>query len=150
MIATSQRGVQEMVMQITGHTKQLWITSAVYPTALLMIWLLAGHGLNVAVLVVTAGSITANSFAAGVLQHKTDWFRVDFRGMSRIFLAGIAASMLGILMTEWIHPFVAGALAFVLFIAFLRVTRPFSNNEIHAMEKVVGARAVRLLKGFAG
>jgi O-antigen/teichoic acid export membrane protein len=149
MIATSQRGVQEMVMQITGHTKQLWITSAVYPTALVLIWLLAGHGLNVAVLVVTAGSIIANSLAAGVLQHKTDWFRVDFRGMSRIFLPGIAASLLGILMTEWIQPFVAGALAFVLFIAFLRVGRPFNTGEIHAMERVVGARAVRLLKGFA-
>jgi O-antigen/teichoic acid export membrane protein len=149
MIATSQRGVQEMVMQITGHTKQLWITSAVYPLALLLIWLLAGHGLNVAVLVVTAGSITANSLAAGVLQHKTDWFRVDFRGMSRMFLAGIAASLLGILMTEWIQPFVAGALAFVLFIAFLRIGRPFSNGEIHAMERVVGPRAMRLLKGFA-
>jgi O-antigen/teichoic acid export membrane protein len=149
MIATSQRGVQEMVMQITGHTKQLWITSAVYPTALLMIWLLAGHGLNVAVLVVTAGSIIANSLAAGVLQHKTDWFRVDFRGMSRMFLAGIAASLLGILAAQWIHPFVAGALAFVLFIAFLRVGRPFSTGEIHAMERVVGPRAVRLLKGFA-
>lgn len=149
MIVTSQRGVQEMVMQITGHTKQLWITSAVYPTALFLIWLLAGHGLNVAVLVVTAGSITANSLAAAVLQRKTDWFRVDFRGMSRMFMAGIAASLLGILLKEWIHPFVAGALAFVLFIAFLRVGRPFSTGEIHAMERVVGARAIRVLKGFA-
>ena len=149
MVATSQRGVQEMVMQITGHTKQLWITSAVYPLALLMIWLLAGHGLNVAVLIVTAGSITANSLAAGVLQQKTDWFRVDWRGMSVMFLAGLAASLLGILATARIAPFVAGALAFVLFIAFLRVGRPFNTGEIHAMERVVGARAVRLLKGFA-
>ena len=55
-------------MQITGHTKQLWITSVVSPLALLLIWLWPGYGLNVAVLIMTAGSMTANSLAAGVLQ----------------------------------------------------------------------------------
>jgi hypothetical protein len=149
MIATSQRGVQEMVMQITGHTKQLWVTSVVYPLALLLIWLLAGHGLNIAVLIVTAGSITANSLAAGFLQHKTDWFRVDWRGMAGMFLPGLAAALIGIFLTEWLRPFVAGAVAFVLFVLFLRIGRPFNNGEIHAVERVVGARAVRLLKGFA-
>jgi uncharacterized membrane protein YfcA len=101
------------------------------------------------VLIVTAGSITANSLAAGVLQHKTDWFRVDWRAMTVMFLAGIAASLLGILAAERLPPFVAGGLAFMLFIAFLRVGRPFKTGEIHAMERVVGARAVRVLKGFA-
>lgn len=149
MVATSQRGVQEMVMQITGHTRQLWITSVVYPLTLLVIWLLAGYGLNVAVLVVTVGSLTANSIAASVLQHRTDWFRVDWRGMTVTFAAGLAAALLGLLAATWIHPFVAGAFALVLFVAFLRVGRPFNTGEIHAMERVVGARAVRLLKGFA-
>ena len=149
MVVTSQRGVQEMVMQITGHTKQLWVTSAVYPLALFMIWLVADYGLNVAVLVVTAGSILANSLAASVLQNKTDWFRVDWRGMTVMMLAGLAASGLGILLVEAIRPFAAGALAFVLFIAFLRVGRPFNTGEIRVVERVVGARAVRLLKGFA-
>lgn len=136
-------------MQITGHTKQLWITSVVYPLALLLVWMLAGHGLNVAVLIVTAGSIVANSLTAGVLQHKTDWFRVDWRSIVVMSLAGLAASLLGILLTEGIRPFVAGAVAFVLFVVFLRLGRPFNTGEIHAMERVVGARAVRLLKGFA-
>jgi O-antigen/teichoic acid export membrane protein len=149
MVATSQRGVQEMVMQITGHTKQLWITSAVYPLTLLLIWLLAGHGLNVAVLTVTTGSITANWLATSVLRRKTDWFRVDWRGMTVMFLAALAASLLGLLLAERVQPFVAGALAFLLFIAFLRVGRPFNTGEIHAMERVVGPRAVRLLRGFA-
>jgi O-antigen/teichoic acid export membrane protein len=149
MVATSQRGVQEMVMQITGHTRQLWITSAVYPLALLMIWLLAGYGLNVAVLIVTAGSLAANSLATSVLQRNTDWFRVDWRSITVMFVAGFAASMLGILAGTVIPPFVAGALALALFIGFLRIGRPFSNGEINAMERVVGARAVRLLKGFA-
>jgi O-antigen/teichoic acid export membrane protein len=149
MVVTSQRGVQEMVMQITGHTKQLWVTSAVYPLALVMIWLLADYGLNVAVLVVTAGSILANSLAASVLQNKTDWYRVDWRGMTVMMLAGLAASGLGILLVEAIPPFAAGAIAFVLFIAFLRVGRPFTTGEIRIVERVVGARAVRLLKGFA-
>ena len=57
--------------------------------------------------------------------------------------------LLGILLTEVIHPFVAGGIAFVLFILFLRLGRPFNSPEIHAIERVMGARAVRLLKGFA-
>jgi O-antigen/teichoic acid export membrane protein len=149
MIATSQRGVQEMVMQITGHTRVLWITSIVSPLALLLIWLFAGYGLNVAVLIMTAGSMTANWLAAAVLQWKTDWFRVDWRGMTAIFLPGLAAAVLGILMLGWTRPLVAGAFAFLFFLLFLRIGRPFNAPEIGAVERVVGERAVRLLRGFA-
>jgi hypothetical protein len=66
-----------------------------------------------------------------------------------MLVAGLVASGLGMLLIEAIRPFAAGALAFVLFIAFLRVGRPFNTGEIHIVERVVGARAVRLLKGFA-
>jgi O-antigen/teichoic acid export membrane protein len=149
MIATSQRGVQEMVMQITGHTRALWITSVVAPIALLLIWLCAGFGLNVAVLIMTAGSLTANWLAAGVLQAKTDWFRVDWRGMTAIFLPGLLAAVLGVLLTGWTPPLVAGAAALVLFVMLLRIGRPFNDLEIGAVERVVGGRAVKLLRGFA-
>ena len=126
MVATSQRGVQEMVMQITGHTRALWITSVVSPLALLMVWRLAGYGLNVAVLIITAGSMIANSLAAGVLQVKTDWFRVDWRGMAAIFLPGLVGAALGIILIGWFAPLVAGGLALLLFVMFLRVGRPFN------------------------
>jgi O-antigen/teichoic acid export membrane protein len=149
MVATSQRGVQEMVMQITGHTRALWITSVVSPLALLMVWLFGGHGLNVAVLIITAGSITANSLAAGVLQVKTDWFRVDWRGMTAIFLPGLVGAALGIVLIGWFAPLTAGAIALLLFVMFLRVGRPFNVNELGAVERVVGKRATRLLRGFA-
>jgi O-antigen/teichoic acid export membrane protein len=149
MIATSQRGVQEMIMQITGHTRVLWITSIVSPLALLLIWTFAGYGLNVAVLIMTAGSMTANWMAAGVLQFKTDWFRVDWRGMAAIFLPGMAAAVVGILLLDWARPLIAGALALMFFVAFLRVGRPFNDGEMGAVERVVGKRAVRLLRGFA-
>ena len=149
MIATSQRGVQEMVMQITGHTRALWITSVVAPIALLLIWLCAGFGLNVAVLIMTAGSLTANWLAAGVLQAKTDWFRVDWRGMTAIFLPGLLAAVLGVLLTGWTPPLVAGAAALVLFVMLLRIGRPFNDLEIGAVERVVGGRALKLLRGFA-
>lgn len=149
MIATSQRGVQEMVMQITGHTRLLWITSLVSPVALLMIWLFAGYGLNVAVLIMTAGSMTANWLAAGVLQSRTDWFRVDWRGMAAIFLPGLAAAVVGFLLTGWTRPLVAGAFALAAFVMFLRIGRPFNGGEVGAVERVVGRRAVRLLRGFA-
>ena len=149
MVATSQRGVQEMVMQITGHTRALWITSIVSPLALLMVWLFGGHGLNVAVLIITAGSITANSLAAGVLQVKTDWFRVDWRGMTAIFLPGLVGAALGIVLIGWFAPLTAGAIALLLFVMFLRVGRPFNVSELGAVERVVGKRATRLLRGFA-
>ena len=135
MVATSQRGVQEMVMQITGHTRALWITSIVSPLALLMVWLFGGHGLNVAVLIITAGSITANSLAAGVLQVKTDWFRVDWRGMTAIFLPGLVGAALGIVLIGWFAPLIAGAIALLLFVMFLRIGRPFkSANSVRWSE----------------
>lgn len=149
MVATSQRGVQEMVMQITGHTRALWITSVVSPLALLMVWRLAGHGLNVAVLIITAGSMIANSLAAGVLQVKTGWFRVDWRGMAAIFLPGLVGAALGIILIGWFAPLVAGGLALLLFVMCLRVGRPFNVRELGAVERAVGKRATRVLRGFA-
>jgi hypothetical protein len=149
MIATSQRGVQEMVMQITGHTKALWVTSVMSPLALFMVWLFARHGLNVAVLIVCAGSMSANWLAAGVLHTKTDWFRVDWRGMAAIFLPGLAAALFGRTLANWLPPFVAAGIALLVFVVFLRVGRPFAATELGAVERVVGKRAVRLLRGFA-
>jgi hypothetical protein len=149
MIATSQRGVPEMVMQITGHTRALWITTLVSPAALVLVWLLAKYGLNVAVLIVTAGSMVANWLAAGVLHTKTSWFRVDWRGMAAIFVPGVVAAGIGIALKSWIPPMAAAAVALVLFILFLRIGRPFDVSEIGTMERVVGKKAVRLLRGFA-
>jgi len=149
MIATSQRGVQEMVMQITGHTKALWITSIISPLALFAVWYFAKHGINVAVLIVTAGSMTANWLAAGVLQAKTDWFRVDWRGMAAIFLPGLAAAGIGLLLADRIEPLIAAGVALAVFVLFLRIGRPFNGHEIDAVGRLAGKRATRLLRGFA-
>jgi hypothetical protein len=149
MIATSQRGVQEMVMQITGHTRALWLTTLVSPLALFLVWLVSGHGLNFAVLVITAGSLVSNSLATGVLQSRTDWFRVDWRGVSAIGIAGAVAAGLGILARGEIPVLLAGVGAFCLFVLFVRIGRPFSAGEIGAVERVVGPRAMTVLRGFA-
>lgn len=149
MIATSQRGVQEMVMQITGHTRALWLTTLVSPLALFLVWLVSGHGLNFAVLVITAGSLVSNSLATGVLQSRTDWFRVDWRGVSAIGIAGAVAAALGILARGEVPVLLAGVGAFCLFVLFVRIGRPFSAGEIGAVERVVGKRAMTVLRGFA-
>lgn len=149
MIATSQRGVQEMVMQITGHTRALWLTTLVSPLALFLVWLVSGHGLNFAVLVITAGSLVSNSLATGVLQSRTDWFRVDWRGVSAIGMAGAVAAGLGILARGEMPVLLAGVGAFCLFVLFVRIGRPFSAGEIGAVERVVGKRAMMVLRGFA-
>jgi O-antigen/teichoic acid export membrane protein len=149
MIAASQRGVQEMVMQITGHTRALWITTVASPIALLMVWLFAKQGLNVAVLIVTAGSMTANWLASWVLQVRTDWFRVDWRGMAAIFLPGLAAGAVGMALALWMKPLYAGALAPLFFVLFLRIGRPFNVSEIRTVERAIGKRAAGVLRGFA-
>lgn len=149
MIATSQRGVQEMVMQITGHTRALWLTSVVKPVALLLVWFFAPQGLNVAVVIVTAGSLLSNALATRVLRRKTDWFRIDWRGTAAIVLPGLNAAVLGILLTDRTQPLVAGAIALVVFLVFVRMARPFNSGEVGAVERVMGARATRVLKGFA-
>ena len=149
MIATSQRGVQEMVMQITGHTRALWITTVVSPIALFMVWLFSRFGLNVAVLIVTMGSMTANWLASWVLQSRTDWFRVDWRGMAAIFLAGLPAGAVGKGLALWINPLVAGAITPLFFLAFLRISQPFKQSEIRPLERALGARVAGVLRGFA-
>jgi O-antigen/teichoic acid export membrane protein len=149
MIAASQRGVQEMVMQITGHTRALWITTLVSPIALLLVWLYARRGLNVAVLIITAGSMTANWLASWVLQARTDWFRMDWRGMAAIFLPGLAAGGAGMLMALWMNPLYAGALAPLLYLLFLRIGRPFNASEIQVIERAAGMRVARVLRSFA-
>ena len=148
MIATSQRGVQEMVMQITGHTKILWITSIVSPLALLGVWLFADYGLTVAVSIVTAGSLTANWLAASVLRGKIDWFRFDRRGMLAIFLPGLAAAGIGLYLARWTGPLPAAAIALALFGVFLCFGRPFDEREVNVIERVVGQPAARLLRGL--
>jgi O-antigen/teichoic acid export membrane protein len=149
MIATSQRGVQEMVMQLTGHTRALWITTVISPLALVVVWLFAGYGLNVAVLIVTAGSITANALAAGVLRVKTDWFRIDWRGSLAIAVPGLGAAAIGIALLERLHPFIAAGVALASFVLLLRLGRPFRSSEIGIVERVVGRRAVRVVRGFS-
>jgi O-antigen/teichoic acid export membrane protein len=149
MIATSQRGVQEMVMQITGHTRALWITTVVSPIALCAVWYFSRYGMNIAVLIVTTGSMTANWLATWVLQSRTAWFRVDWRGMGAIFLPGIVAGVCGTLASHRIKPFVAAALALLLYLALLRFSRPFTHNEIRPLERALGQRAGGVLRGFA-
>lgn len=136
-------------MQITGHTRALWITTVVSPIALLLVWMFAKYGLNVAVLIVIAGSMTANWLASMVLHIKTDWFRVDWRGMAAIFLPGAAAAVIGLALASVMKPLYAGAIAPLFFVAFLRISRPFKVIEIGAVERAVGRRAAGVLRSFA-
>jgi len=111
--------------------------------------LLADYGLNVAVLIVIAGSLAANGLAARVLQQRTNWFRVDWRGMSAIIVPGLVAASAGIALTGWARPFIAASLAVLVFVLLVRIGRPFSTVEIGTVERVVGQRAGRVLRGFA-
>lgn len=149
MAAESQRSVQEMVMQITGHTNALAYTAAIAPLSLGIVWLCADYGLNVAVLIIAAGGLLANGIASTVLRWSTDWFRVDWRGMRVILLPALVAAALGIALSLMETPLLAGGLGVVLYVIFVRIARPFRMNEISLVERVVGARLVRLVRGFA-
>lgn len=149
MAAESQRSVQEMVMQITGHTNALAYTAAFAPLSLGVVWLLADHGLNVAVLIIAAGGLLANGMASTVLRWSTDWFRVDWRGMGVILLPALVAAALGIALSLMKYPLLAGGLGLAIYVLFVRIARPFRLSEISLVERVVGARLVRLVRGFA-
>ena len=121
----------------------------VSPIALFLVWSFAKYGMNVAVLIVCAGSMTANWLAAWVLHVRTDWFRVDWRGMAAIFLPGMAAAAIGLGLAMWMKPLLAGAIAPLFFVLFLRIGRPFDAREIRTIERAVGKRAAGALRGFA-
>jgi hypothetical protein len=127
----------------------LWITTVVSPIALFLVWAFSKYGLNVSVLIVCAGSMTANWLASWVLHVRTDWFRVDWRGMAAIFLPGAAAAAIGLVLAMWMKPLLAGAIAPLFFVLFLRVGRPFDAREIRTIERAVGKRAAGVLRGFA-
>jgi uncharacterized membrane protein YfcA len=93
--------------------------------------------------------MTANWLATWVLQSRTAWFRVDWRGMGAIFLPGFIAGASGMLLSHQIKPFVAAALALLLYLALLRISRPFRHNEIRPLERAIGQRAGGVLRGFA-
>lgn len=137
-------------MQITGHTNTLAVTAAIAPLSLGIVWLVAGHGLNVAVLVIAAGGLLANGIASTALRWSTDWFRVDWRGMGVIVLPALVAAALGIALSRMENPLFAGALGLVMYVFFVRLIRPFRLSEIFLVERVAGARLARLTRFFRG
>ncbi len=149
MAVGSQRSVLEMVMQITGHTTTLAYTAVIALASLIVVWLLADYGLNVAVLVIAVGGMLANWAASAVLRWSTDWFKVDWRGMVAIVLPGLAAVALGMALATWSGPLPAGGIGLILYLGFVRIARPFRSSEIAMVERVVGERLVRLIRGFA-
>jgi hypothetical protein len=69
--------------------------------------------------------------------------------MTAIFLPGIAAAAIGLGLAMWMRPLLAGAIAPLFFVLFLRIGRPFEAREIRTIERAVGKRAAGVLRGFA-
>lgn len=141
-----QRFVIEMIMQITGHTSTLRATAFVAPVSLLLVWLFADRGINVAVAILGAGSIIGNAFAAFILTRSTDCYRIDWRGLAAIYAPALVAIPFGLLAAEAIHPFAAGGLATTGYAASLVLMKPFRLDELGLVEQVFGRRLAAIAR----
>lgn len=149
LAVTSQRSIIEMLMQITGHTATLRATSLLQPAALLVLWLYAGHGLNVAVLIIAGGTAISNWIAMFVLIRSTGGYHMDWRGlMATVVPAGLVIGS-GILLRSIVHPVAATAISLVLFALLLWVVKPFNSQEFGIVERAVGRRAAALMRGIS-
>ncbi len=147
---TSQRTVIEMVMQITGHTKILRLTSYIMPLALFGVWIFADQGLNTAVIIIAVAAAISNWLAMFGLINKTKGFRIHWRGLfATIIPAGIGLAV-GIVMGDVLNPIAAVILALPTFFLLVRVARPFNQQELALVERSAGHRAGQLMKNFSG
>ncbi len=136
----AQRFVIEMVMQITGHTATLRATAFIAPVALVLVWLFADRGINVAVCILAAGSVAANGIASLVLTHAVEGYRIDWRGLVTIYAPALLAAAAGLLLSEAIHPVAAAALAVLGYAASLALVKPFHDDEMVLVQQVLGKR----------
>jgi O-antigen/teichoic acid export membrane protein len=148
---TSQRTVIEMVMQITGHTATLRITSFIWPLALFGVWLLAPYGLNVAIVIMTLAAAIANWVAMSVLIRSTQGFNVDWKGLAVTLVAaalGIASGLA--LETETVYWVAAAAVGLLVYTAILWRGDPYRLPELDVVQRAAGKRAASIMQPFAG
>jgi O-antigen/teichoic acid export membrane protein len=136
----AQRSVIEMVMQITGHTSTLRATALIAPLTLAGIWLFADQGLNVAILILAAGSVASNGIAALVLSRSVEEFRFDWRGLGAVYLPVAVAIPAGLLLAQLMHPYAAAVLAVAIYVGSIPLAKPFASDELALVERAAGGR----------
>lgn len=146
LAVVAQRSVIEMAMQITGQTSALRGTALLAPIALLAVWLLSKHGLEVAVLIIVAFSSLANGIAVVLLRRGPHNFSVDLHGQAVIAIAAAIAILVSIGLTNAMSPVVAGIIASCLFLVAMLIGKPFTAAESTLVGKVAGQRAASLMK----
>jgi hypothetical protein len=150
LASTSQRTVIEMVMQITGQTKALRLTSYLAPIALLCVWIMAYLGLNAAIVIIMLFAALANWLAMSQLVKHSDVFTIDWLGLIRVIGSTAVSIASGLLLKIWLHPVVAAALSLVLFLFFIWLAKPLHPAERVLIEKSLGSRAGRFFQPFTG
>jgi O-antigen/teichoic acid export membrane protein len=146
---TSQRLVLEMLMQIFNQTHILRVTALLAPVALGLVWLSAGYGLNVAILVSASGVAVANTITMARLRSITGEFRPDWRGTSGIVLPAIIGALFGYAVQTILGTWVAAVAAGVVMIALLAAAKPFVAGELQMADRGMGGFVKRLLGPFA-
>ena len=145
----AQRAVIEMILQITGQTEILRLTSMMAPLALLTVWLLASHGLNVVVIIIAIFTSLSNWLALRVLIRRPGGFFLDWKGMVSILIPGSLAIIAGLIINIETHAIISIVVAELLFLACVKVLRPINHDEIILIERVAGGRVTKLIRGFA-
>jgi hypothetical protein len=149
LAASSQRIIIEMVMQVIGKTATLRATALIAPISLGLVWLFAGYGLNVAILIIAGAMATANAIAVRVLSQYQDGFRLDWQGQLMIYLSATCGIGLGFTLTAFgLHPLASTALAVVAFALIILLVKPYDQHEFAVVEKAAGRRIARLSLGL--
>jgi len=148
LASTAQRNVIEMVMQVLGQTLALRNITAIAPLTLLMVWLFAGSGLNVAVVIWLSGSVLANSIAMIVMARLGSGFKMDKRGLAAIIGVSAVSIIAGLLLAgSWGFVYVT-AVVMLLFLFSLWLVKPMSPREQMLIERVAGKKAARVVGHF--
>jgi O-antigen/teichoic acid export membrane protein len=147
---TSQRSILEMVLQIIGRAAVLGHTALISPLALCAMWMLAGRGIDTAVLILIAASALSNGIATAVMVRDAGGFKVQWHGQASIVSTGIVAAGVGIALHAFAVPALfSAALSVALFLAMQLVFRPFTEAEMTVVGKALGPRLGVLLRRLA-
>lgn len=145
---TSQRLVLEMLMQILNQTHILRLTAVLAPLALLLVYLVADYGLNVACVVATSGVAVANIICMARLRSVTGQFKLDWRGTTQIVMAAVTAAAFGLLVQRTFGMWAGMCIAGLLLVLLMAAIKPFRFCELRLVDRGIGPRTSRILTPF--
>jgi len=134
LIASSQRQMLEMAMQILKRTKELRILAMVTTVLPITVWYASEHGLFGVSCGLIAGSVIWNCFAYGWMIHWQERIEFDWSGALRICGSTVMISMVILYLEQ--SSIVIFGISILSYVFLLLFMTPFTSSEIGLIEKV--------------